>query len=55
MHVRGGLGTFMRTPSGEARHILMISGMMIKKRSEFDLGSAFFGISEVDFLPMGTE
>ena len=26
-----------------------------KKKSEFDLGSAFFGISEVDFLPMGTE
>ena len=26
-----------------------------KKRSEFDLGSAFFGISEVDFLPTGTE
>ena len=25
------------------------------KKSEFDLGSAFFGISEVDFLPMGTE
>ena len=22
--------------------------------SEFDLGSAFFGISEVDVLPMGT-
>ena len=31
------------------------SGMMIKKRSEFDLGSAFFGINEVDVHPMGTE
>ena len=26
-----------------------------KTKVEFDLGSAFFGISEVDFLPMGTE
>ena len=25
------------------------------KKSEFDLGSAFFRISEVDFLPTGTE
>ena len=30
-------------------------GMMIKKRSEFGPGSAFFGISEVGFLPMGAE
>ena len=29
-------------------------GMMIKK-SEFDLGSAFFGISEVGFLPYGVQ
>ena len=28
---------------------------MIKKRSEFDLGSAFFGISEVGFLPYGVQ
>ena len=26
-----------------------------KKGSEFDLGSAFFGISEVDFLPYGVQ
>ena len=26
-----------------------------KKRSEFDLGSAFFGISEVGFLPYGVQ
>ena len=26
-----------------------------KKRSEFGLGSAFFGISEVDFLPYGVQ
>ena len=31
------------------------SGTMIKKRLEFDLGSAFFGISEVDFLPYGVQ
>ena len=29
-------------------------GMMIKK-SEFDLGSALFGISEVGFLPYGVQ
>ena len=29
--------------------------MMIKKRSEFDLGSAFFGISDLGFLPYGVQ
>ena len=30
--------------------------MMIKiKKSEFDFGSAFFGISEVDVLPYGVQ
>ena len=27
----------------------------MKKKSEFDLGSAFFGISDVDFLPYGVQ
>ena len=47
--------TVIFTVPAEAVFPLRISGMMIKEKSEFDLGSAFFGISEVDFLPMGTE
>ena len=29
--------------------------VLLKKRSGFDLGSAFFGISEVGFLPYGVQ